>query len=95
MVHGRIRVVVSATAGRLPAQRRMSGDCQGGHFRVLSVLLLVLIPILIGAIPQNSRVIVGDEAIDFTMQSIDENTFNLRDLRGEQAVILVFFRGAW
>jgi peroxiredoxin len=45
--------------------------------------------------PQTSRAVVGDEAIDFTLQSIDGSTLNLRDQRGEQAVILVFFRGAW
>tara|TARA_B000000460_G_scaffold212942_1_gene161243 strand:- start:1752 stop:1973 length:222 start_codon:yes stop_codon:yes gene_type:complete len=73
----------------------MSGDYQGRHFQVLSILLLVLTPILIGAMPQTSRVVVGDEAIDFTLQSIDGSTLNLRDQRGEQAVILVFFRGAW
>ena len=95
MVHDRTRVFVSATVGRLPAQRRMSGHYQGRHFQVLSILLLVLTPILIGAMPQTSRVVVGDEAIDFTLQSIDGSTLNLRDQRGEQAVILVFFRGAW
>ena len=95
MVHDRTRVFVSATVGRLPAQRRMSGDYQGRHFQVLSILLLVLTPILIGAMPQTSRVVVGDEAIDFTLQSIDGSTLNLRDQRGEKAVILVFFRGAW
>ena len=97
MVHDRIRVFVSATAGRLSAQRSVFGDYQGGHFHALSTLLLVLTltPILIGAMPQTSRVFVGDEAMDFTLQSIDESTFNLRDLRGERAVILVFFRGAW
>ena len=95
MVHERTRVFVSATVGCLPVQRTISGDCQGKRFQVFLVLLLVLTPILSGAIPQTSRVAVGDEAIDFTLQSIDGNTFNLRGVRGEQAVILVFFRGAW
>ena len=95
MVQDGARVFVSAAAGRLPAQRRISKDYQAGHFQVFSILLLVLTPVLVGAMQQTSRVVVGDEAIDFTMQSIDGNTFNLTDLRGEKAVILVFFRGAW
>ena len=89
------RVLVSAAAGRLPGQRRISKDYQGRHLQIFSMFLLVVIPILVGAMPQTSRVVVGDEAIDFTMQSIDGDTFNLTDMRGEQAVVLVFFRGAW
>lgn len=44
---------------------------------------------------QAERVAVGDEAIDFTMQSIDGETYRLSDLRGEKNAIIIFFRGAW
>lgn len=44
---------------------------------------------------QAERVAVGDEAIDFTLQSIDGETYHLSDLRGEKNAIIIFFRGAW
>lgn len=44
---------------------------------------------------QAERVEVGDQAIDFTMQSIDGETYRLSDLRGERNAILIFFRGTW
>lgn len=53
------------------------------------------------AIPQSAsatqaeRVALGDEAIDFTMESIDGETYRLSDLRGEKSVIIIFFRGTW
>ncbi len=47
------------------------------------------------AAPQAERVAVGDEAIDFTMESIDGETYRLSDLRGEKNAIIIFFRGTW
>lgn len=44
---------------------------------------------------QAERVAVGDTAIDFTMQSIDGETYTLSDLRGEKNAIVIFFRGTW
>lgn len=44
---------------------------------------------------QAARVAVGDEAIDFTMESIDGETYRLSDLRGEKNAVIIFFRGAW
>ena len=44
---------------------------------------------------QAERVAVGDEAIDFTMESIDGETYRLSDLRGEKNAIIIFFRGTW
>lgn len=48
------------------------------------------------AVPEQAeRVAVGDTAIDFTMQSIDGETYRLSDLRGEKNAIVIFFRGTW
>jgi len=47
------------------------------------------------SVAQPERVAVGDEAIDFTMESIDGETYRLSDLRGEKNAIIIFFRGTW
>ena len=44
---------------------------------------------------QAERVMVGDEALDFTLESLEGETYRLSDLEGEKQVILIFFRGAW
>ncbi len=44
---------------------------------------------------QAGRVAVGDEAADFTLESIDGETYRLSDLRGEKNAIVIFFRGTW
>lgn len=44
---------------------------------------------------QAGRVAVGDEAIDFTMESIGGETYRLSDLRGEKNAVIIFFRGTW
>ncbi len=62
---------------------------------ILLVLSLALVPLVAGAAQQAARVAVGDEAIDFTMQSIDGETYSLADLRGEKTAIVIFFRGTW
>jgi hypothetical protein len=59
----------------------------------LFVLLLGAAPAAAGRQPE--RVAVGDSAIDFTMQSIDGETYTLSDLRGEKNAIVIFFRGTW
>ncbi len=41
------------------------------------------------------RVKVGDEALDFTLESLEGETYRLSDLKGKKQVILIFFRGAW
>lgn len=63
---------------------------------------LVLLFLSIGAVPtpaatlrQTERVAVGDAAIDFTMTSIDGETYTLSDLRGQKNAIVIFFRGTW
>jgi len=48
-----------------------------------------------GAPMAAERVAVGDTAIDFTMQSIDGETYRLSDLRGDKNAIIIFFRGTW
>jgi len=58
-------------------------------------LLAVLAPATAQPSQQEDRVQVGDEAIDFTMQSIDGETFALSDVRGEKNVVVIFFRGTW
>ena len=62
---------------------------------IVLVLSLALVPLVAGASLQGTRVAVGDEAIGFTMQSIDGETYSLADLRGENTAIVVFFRGTW
>lgn len=47
------------------------------------------------ATQQADRVAVGDEAVDFALQSIDGDTLRLADLRGEKTLVLIFFRGTW
>ena len=41
------------------------------------------------------RVIVGSEAPDFTLASLDRGRITLSDFRGRKNVILVFYRGYW
>ena len=66
---------------------------------LLAVLLMSVAALTVAShgasATQAERVAVGDEAIDFTMQSIDGETYRLSDLRGEKNVIVIFFRGAW
>jgi|TARA_B100002003_G_C13706124_1_gene354694 cytochrome oxidase Cu insertion factor (SCO1/SenC/PrrC family) len=64
-------------------------------------VILLMSAAAIAAVPQSSsatqveRVAVGDQAIDFTMESIDGETYRLSDLRGEKSAIIIFFRGTW
>jgi cytochrome oxidase Cu insertion factor (SCO1/SenC/PrrC family) len=64
-------------------------------------LVLLMSAAAITAAPQSAsaaqaeRVAVGDEAIDFTMESIDGETYRLSDLRGEKNAVIIFFRGTW
>lgn len=44
---------------------------------------------------QAERVAVGDEAIDFALESIDGASYRLSDLRGDKNAIVIFFRGTW
>lgn len=44
---------------------------------------------------QAERIQVGDEAPGFALPDLDGEVHRLGDLRGEKALILVFFRGAW
>lgn len=48
-----------------------------------------------GAAQQADTIAVGDEAPDFTLQSIDGETYRLADLRGDKNLVLIFFRGTW
>ncbi len=41
------------------------------------------------------RVAVGDEAPDFRLASYEGPVVQLSDFRGEQEVLLVFYRGHW
>lgn len=41
------------------------------------------------------RIRVGEPAPDFTLESFDQGTLTLSDFRGEQNVVLVFYRGHW
>ena len=42
-----------------------------------------------------SRVAVGSEAPDFTLESLSGPPVTLSRLRGKQNVVLVFYRGHW
>jgi len=44
---------------------------------------------------QAERVAVGDQAIDFALESIDGESYRLSELHGEKNVIVIFFRGTW
>ncbi len=78
-----------------PKPRCLDNNGAASRLGILLVLSLALIPLVAGASLQGTRVAVGDEAIDFTMQSIDGETYSLADLRGENTAILIFFRGTW
>lgn len=41
------------------------------------------------------RVEVGDEAPDFTLEDQQGEPVTLSELRGDRAVVLVFYRGRW
>jgi hypothetical protein len=41
------------------------------------------------------RVVVGDFAPDFALQSFDHGVVTLSDYRGKKDVVLVFYRGHW
>jgi cytochrome oxidase Cu insertion factor (SCO1/SenC/PrrC family) len=77
---------------------------------LLAVLLLLGLPLAtaIGQTPtlgpkdtakypptDTSRVAVGAEAPDFTLESLTGPPVTLSQFRGKQNVILVFYRGHW
>ncbi len=74
---------------------RLDNNGAASRLGILLVLSLALVPLVAGASQQRPRVAVGDEAIGFTMPSIDGETYSLADLRGEKTAILIFFRGTW
>jgi hypothetical protein len=41
------------------------------------------------------RVQVGDTAPDFSLESYDDGVVTLSDFRGDQNVVLAFYRGHW
>ena len=41
------------------------------------------------------RIKVGDKAPDFTLEDMNGSRISLSDFRGQQNVILVFYRGHW
>ena len=41
------------------------------------------------------RVLVGQEAPDFTLRSPDGSSHTLSELRGQKNLVLIFFRGTW
>ena len=95
LIQRRIRIVPRTEKAPFSTKRWIVGNGYVGRFGILAVLLVAYPPIVAGTGQQVARVTVGDQAIGFKMQSIDGETFRLSDLRGEKAVILIFFRGAW
>lgn len=71
--------------------------CTGAPQRLALLLLLTLalLPLAATGAQQDMRVAVGDEAIDFSMESIDGETYSLSGLRGEKTAVVIFFRGTW
>jgi cytochrome oxidase Cu insertion factor (SCO1/SenC/PrrC family) len=41
------------------------------------------------------RVNVGERAPDFTLENMDGRPITLSDFRGQELVVLVFYRGHW
>jgi cytochrome oxidase Cu insertion factor (SCO1/SenC/PrrC family) len=41
------------------------------------------------------RIQVGQPAPDFTLENVDGRQISLSDYRGQQSVVLVFYRGQW
>lgn len=74
---------------------RVENNGGASRLGILLILSLALVPAVAGAAQQAARVAVGDEVIDFTLQSIDGETYSLADLRGEKTAIVIFFRGTW
>ncbi len=74
---------------------RVENNGAASRLGILLILSLALVPAVAGAAQQAARVAVGDEVIDFTLQSIDGETYSLADLRGEKTAIVIFFRGTW
>lgn len=78
-----------------PTSSRAGNNGAASRLGILLILSLALVPLAAGAAQQAARVAVGDEAIDFTMQSIDGETYSLADLSGEKTALVIFFRGTW
>lgn len=60
----------------------------------LSAFFLILHPGPMAA-ADDPRPAVGDLAPDFTLESSDGESLTLSSMRGQQKVLLVFFRGTW
>ena len=63
--------------------------------------MLVLVATIAVAAPgglgvaQESVLEVGQPAPEFSLESVDGELHSLADLRGEKALVLLFFRGTW
>ena len=78
-----------------------SGLCFSPRVLVVLALVAMLVPMPGGAssasvqAEQAPRVAVGDDAVGFSLDSIDGETLALADLRGEKNAVIIFFRGTW
>ncbi len=75
---------------------------------VMAVVAAVALVVRIGGAPdlgpvdghdlapiELDRVGIGDTAPDFALRSLDGEVIRLSDYRGNQRVVLVFYRGHW
>lgn len=61
----------------------------------MTMVLLSSQEMAAAAAQQPDRVEVGQEAPRFELDSLDGEPVSLESLRGESALILIFFRGTW
>ena len=64
---------------------------------VVATTMVLLSSRVVEAAPpdQPERVVVGQEAPLFELDSLDGEPLSLEGLRGEAPLILIFFRGTW
>lgn len=62
---------------------------------LLSALLLAVAPAAAAETASSTRVEVGQEAPGVSLPGTDGETYSSSALKGEQPLVLVFFRGSW
>ena len=64
---------------------------------IVAMTMVLLSSKVVAAEPpeQPDRVVVGQEAPLFELESLDGEPLSLVGLRGESSLVLIFFRGTW
>lgn len=75
----------------------MSQESFSPRWSLAAALMLtcLVVPPALAEDGQAERISEGQEAPAFSLQGSDGETYTLTDLRGENDVALVFFRGNW